>query len=301
MSIQLGYVCRNETLQLKCNRSMIRRNFTLALAQSYALQNIAELHKIFEWNDKHNIRVFRLTSDLFPHFTDNGVNEVKTGEYNLDFARQALREAGECAKKYGQRLSMHPGQYNQIASPSQDVWEATVRDLKYHADVMDAMGLGQESVICIHGGGVYNDIETTKKRWIERFFQLPENVKARIAIENCERCYSVVDCLELAEACVIPLIFDCHHYECYNLLKPTKACNIDEYMPRVVKTWHIRELTPLFHISEQAPNERIGTHSEYVQKLPPYYLAFPQQFGNLDIEVEAGAKDKSVLKLRETF
>lgn len=296
--IQLGYICQNKTLNRKCNRTMIRKNFTLAAAQEKALANIADLIPIFEWNAANGIHVFRITSDLFPHYTDVELKEVRTEAYNMDFARDALQRAGEAARKYNQRLSLHPGQYNQVASPREEVWGMTVIDLSYHAQILDEMGIGAEGVICVHGGGVYGDLPTTKKRWIERFHQLPEPVKRRLAIENCERCYSVVDCLEIAEACNIPLIFDCHHYECYNQIYPDKRIDIAEYMPRVVETWRKRGVTPLFHISEQEVGSRIGTHSDFVEALPPYYLSFPSTFGNLDIEVEAGAKEESVLHLR---
>ena len=275
---------------------MMRKNFNLNTAQEKALANIADLLPIFEWNAANGIHVFRLTSDLFPHYTDVELKEVRTEEYNMEFARDALQHAGEAARKFKQRLSLHPGQYNQVASPREEVWEMTVIDLTYHAQILDEMGMGNESVICVHGGGVYGDIATTKQRWIERFHQLPDPVKRRLAIENCERCYSVVDCLEIAEACSIPLIFDCHHYECYNQIYPDKRIDIAEYMPRVVKTW--KNITPLFHISEQEVGSRIGTHSEFVENLPPYYLSFPSTFGDLDIEVEAGAKEESVMHLR---
>jgi UV DNA damage endonuclease len=293
--LRLGYICQNTTLGRKCNRTMIRKNFTLAAAQEKALANIADLEPIFEWNAAHNIHVFRLTSDLFPHFTDAALPDVQSGDYNMDFARDALRRAGEAARKYGQRLSMHPGQYNQVATPRQEVWEMTVRDLSYHAQILDEMGMGPECVICVHGGGVYGDITATKVRWIERFAELPSPVKARLAIENCERCYSVVDCLEIANACGIPLIFDCHHYECYNQIYPDRAIDITLVMTDVVKTW--KGVTPLFHISEQAPDSRIGTHSEYVEKIPSYYFSVVEKGTNLDVEVEAGAKELSVFHL----
>lgn len=296
MAIRLGYICQNTQLNRKCNRTMIRKNFTLQRAQELALLNIADLPPILKWNAEHNIHVFRISSDLFPHFTDNELPDVQSGAYNMDFARDALREVGALARSLGQRLSMHPGQYNQVASPREEVWQATVRDLSYHAEILDSMEMGKECVICVHGGGEYNDLASTKKRWIERFHSLPEPVRRRLAIENCEHIYSVADCLEIAEACGIPLIFDCHHYECYNQLKPDRALCIDQYMARVVDTWK-HYGTPLFHISEQAPDKRIGAHSEYVQKLPAYYVSFPETYGNLDVEVEAGAKEMSVLVL----
>jgi UV DNA damage repair endonuclease len=90
---------------------------------------------------------------------------------------------------------MHPGQYNQIGTKSKSVFDATVDDLTYHANILDYMELDNNSIICIHGGGVYNDKENTIRRWVEKFDDLPRNVKNRIAIENCELSYNIEDCL----------------------------------------------------------------------------------------------------------
>jgi UV DNA damage endonuclease len=46
----------------------------------------------------------RLSSEMFPF-----ASHAKYG-YNLEFADKELKEAGDLAKKYGHRLTMHPGQ-----------------------------------------------------------------------------------------------------------------------------------------------------------------------------------------------
>lgn len=303
--IRLGLCCINTELRKKdifCSRTMIRKNFTVKKAQELALKNIKDIGKMAKWNYDNNIFVFRLSSDIFPHFTDE-----ETEEYSLDFAIHALQEAGELCKKYNQRITMHPGQYNQVGAKEKRVFENTVKDLKMHADLLDMMGMNKDSVLCVHGGGVYGNIEETTKRWIKQFKDLPENVQKRLAIENCERCYSVLDCLKIAEACNIPLIFDCHHYECYNLISRSnekdekKEIDISLYMDRVVDTWKKREIRPLFHISEQRPDSRIGTHSDFIEKLPHYYLSFPEKYGDLDIEIEAKLKEQAIFKLYRIY
>jgi UV DNA damage repair endonuclease len=77
--------------------------------------------------------------------------------------------------------------------------------------------------------------------------------------------------------------------------------DIDEYMDRIVLTWHNRDITPLFHISEQREKSRIGTHSDFISKLPDYYLDFPSKYGNLDIEIEAKLKEQAILKLYKKY
>ncbi len=296
--IRLGLCCINTELRKKnifCSRTLIRSTFTVEKAKELALKNIEDLGKLAEWNAKNNIFVFRISSDIFPHFTDE-----KTEEYTLDFAKDALEKAGEICRKYKQRITMHPGQYNQVGAKEQKVLNSTIKDLKMHADVLDIMGMDNDSVICVHGGGVYGDIDKTTERWIKQYRQLPENVQRRLAIENCERCYSIVDCLKIADACNIPLIFDSHHYDCYNLINKTKI-PIEHYMDSIVETWKRRGIRPLFHVSEQREDAKIGAHSDFIEKLPHYYLSFPEKYGDLDIEIEAKLKEQAIFRLYEIY
>ena len=277
---------------------MIRKNFTVEKAQDAALKNIADIIPMCKWNYDHNIFVLRLSSDIFPHFNDN---EVET--YDMSFAMEALRHAGEAALKYKQRINFHPGQYNQIGAKEDEVFSKTCMDLKMHADILDAMGVGIDGILCIHGGGVYNDKEKTIERWIKQFQQLPENVKTRICIENCERCYSVKDCLYISDKCNIPVILDSHHFECFNSLeKKEKRIIMDDVLPHVLETWTRRGMKPLFHIAEQRPDSRLGAHSDFIEKIPEYMLNIPDKYGlSVDIEVEAKMKEKAILKLYSIY
>lgn len=301
MKIQLGLCCINSQLRTKgifCSRTMIRKNFTVKKAQELALANIRDIAKLCEWNYNNQIFVLRLSSDILPHFTDPEVES-----YDLSFAMDALREAGEATKKYKQRITMHPGQYNQVGAKDDEIFTKTCQDLKMHADLLDAMNIDQDGILCVHGGGVYNDKEKTVCRWIANFDRLPENVKKRLCIENCEKCYSVNDCIRIAEACSIPLIFDTHHFECYNIIKKDDEIELtDDILGRVVKTWTSRNITPLFHISEQRPDSRIGAHSDLIEVIPEYLLSLPEKYKvNLDIEVEAKSKEVAIMHLYEKY
>ena len=60
-------------------------------------------------------------------------------------------------------------------------------------------------------------------------------------------------------------------------------------------------MTPLFHISEQGRG-KIGHHSDYVTTLPSYLLNIPEQYQtNLDIMVEAKAKEQAVINLKKKY
>lgn len=298
-SIQLGLCCLNTELREKnifCSRTMVRSNFTVEKAQKLAIENLNDAAKMMKWNYEHKIYHFRLSSDIFPHFTD-----TETEPYSMDFAIDTLKQLGETARKYNQRITMHPGQYNQIGAHNPDVFKKTVDDLSMHAAILDYMETDpSESILCIHGGGVYGNKEKTIQRWIKQFFDLPLPVQRRVAIECCEKCYSVKDCLRIAKACSIPMILDTHHDQCYRILHPDEPLEpISFYMEDILSTW---KKTVIFHISEQRPDSRIGAHSDLIESIPTYLLEIPNKYGrSIAIEVEAKLKEQAIFKLYNTY
>lgn len=91
-----------------------------------------------------NIRFMRLSSDMFP-FASHAIYG-----YSLDYCASVLQDAGDLAKKYGHRLTMHPGQYTQLGSPNPGVTESSIRELQYHCEMLDRMGVGPDGVLVIH-------------------------------------------------------------------------------------------------------------------------------------------------------
>ena len=51
---------------------------------------------------------------------------------------------------------------------------------------MDRMGMDQDSVMIIHMGGTFGDKTATLQRFRENYTKLPENIKARLVLENDE-------------------------------------------------------------------------------------------------------------------
>jgi len=105
-----------------------------------------------------------MSSEMFPF-----ASHPKYG-YDLGYVDTELKEIGALAKKYGHRLTSHPGQFTQIASPKENVVEAAVKELDCewiigvdsndspsnlgvdHCEMMDRMRLDCDSVMIIHMG-----------------------------------------------------------------------------------------------------------------------------------------------------
>jgi UV DNA damage endonuclease len=303
MPLQLGLCCINTQLRVQkppvfCSRSCIRKTFTVEHAKKLASQNTRDIATMIEWNEQHDIRCFRLSSDMFPHMTD-----TETEKYTIDFARDSLAYAGELAKTYGHRILMHPGQYNQVGSKTRSVFEKTIEDLTHHANILDAMGIDQNGVLIVHGGGTYGDKSTTIRRWMDQFDELPQNVKNRLVIENCERQYSTRDCLYISEELGIPVVFDFHHYKCYQKIHPDHDQeSIQDLLPQVVETWTKQGKRPLMHISEQGCG-KIGHHSDFIEQLPSDLLSYTQSHPDIwiDVEVEAKMKEQAIFRLYDKY
>ena len=303
--VQLGLCCLNTTLRdqkptIFSSRSIILNTFKtkgVDHLKSKIIQNLEDVLKMMDWNEQNGIKVFRLSSELFPHKSN-----PKAPDYDFEFAKDLLQQIGEKSTKLSQRLTFHPGQYNVVGSPNPNVLQNTINDLKYHADVLDLMNLDNNSVMVVHGGGTYGDKTTNKNRWCEQFYKLSINVQKRLVLENCEKNFSIEDCLEISEKIDIPVVFDTHHFDCYKNLHPEEKFNpAGEYMEAIINTWKKRNIKPKFHISEQGTG-KCGHHSDYIEIVPDYLLNIPKKLGvNIDIMIEAKKKELAIFKLYEKY
>ena len=169
--IQLGLCCLGNFKRTKTNyilsRSMIVRTINekgIEVLKEKIKLNTEDLKKMILWNEENGIKVMRMSSIMFPH-----ISNPRTPSYTIDFVKDKLKEIGDLAKKLNHRLTFHPGQYNVVGTPNEKSFQHTIEDLSYHADVMDVMGLNQNSVMVVHGGGVYGDKEKQLKGGVNSF------------------------------------------------------------------------------------------------------------------------------------
>ncbi|QJX70847.1 hypothetical protein F-liban_78 [Faustovirus] len=233
MSIRLGYACINTELReqgIFSSRGMVLKTLTdtsrggVELARKLAIENIQDTKLILQWNEKHGIRFFRLTSELFPHINNHLAGSAIV-DYNISFALPYLHELGTIARSHGMRITAHPGQFVQLGTPRDDVLERSKLDLATHADIFTAMGLTPQlgSVMVIHGGGVYGNKEETMARWCKAYQSLPMQIRQFIVLENDEYSYGVLDLLPWCEKYDIPLVIDWFHNICYQKIHESKA------------------------------------------------------------------------------
>ena len=303
MPINLGYACLNTTLQsqkpkITCNRGMIRRTFLakgVDYASSLALQNILDLSAILEWNAANNIKVFRITSCLFPWASEYELEQLP------DFEKicAALKAAGDLAKATGQRVSFHPGPFNILSSPKEHVVQNSYKDLEHHGRIFDLMGMPRNhwAKINIHIGASYGDREKAIQTWCKNFEGLSDAVKSRLTVENDDKAnlYSTKMLYDWVYSRTgVPIVFDSHHFEC-----GPQDTDYEEALLMAVDTWPT-DIRPTCHHSNSRKNYEDpavmkNAHSDW------YYEPFVDCGFDLDVVLECKKKELALLKYRRDF
>lgn len=285
--MSIGYACLTVGVpgvkQRTCTIKNVAPDVLINLIQS----NLEAQNKILDYNIKNGIHLFRISSDIIP-FGSHPVNTLKWWEVFSD----KLNELGHKAITNGIRLSMHPGQYTVINSPDEAVAVRAVEDLRYHARLLDAMGIGSEHKIILHIGGIYGDKTAALERFIGQYRCLDENIRQRLVIENDDRQYTISDVLSVGESEGIPVVFDNLHHQ----INPDNTLSEMEWITACAGTWKQWDGIPKIHYSQQDTGKRPGSHSTTmnVDDFLMFYNCIPNP--NTDIMLEVKDKNLSAIK-----
>ena len=101
-SVQLGLCCLNTILRTQnppvfASRKMIIRTIKqkgIECLKQKIIQNLKDVLTMMDWNEKHGIKFFRLSSEMFPHKSNSRVVD-----YTFDFAVDLLKKIGNKSKK----------------------------------------------------------------------------------------------------------------------------------------------------------------------------------------------------------
>jgi UV DNA damage endonuclease len=162
-----------------------------------SFSNLDALLQTIKYNESIGVRVFRITSGLFPHMENPRADKILKHSRNLDKFADKLREIGSLAKSLGHRLTFHPDHFVQLGTPREDILQQSIRDLNLHAKIFNLLGYTPNlgSVMVIHGGGVYGDKQAALVRFEKAFISIDKNTSQFIVLENDEWSYSVMDLL----------------------------------------------------------------------------------------------------------
>jgi UV DNA damage endonuclease len=308
--IKTNHACRYETIKVK----------GIEYVKSLAISNIEALYKVLEWNVKHNIRLYRIYSDIFPHAANTNTEDFM---YDFKFIEPLMQKCGEFAVQYKIRLSIHATEYCHLNSENPVTVTKTSKELRYYTEIFNLLfkHLGKDwyrklpaeckPLIILHVGTVKPSKAEAIGRWIENYKKLPTQTQQLIVVENDEFSYSPQDILPAI--CIphnIPLIFDIFHFSInygIHVMHATKKemCELkinelQKIMPEILETWYKRNLIPKFHLSEQQENARVGTHGDTLKTIPEFFLNACKSI-QIDVMLETKNKEQTLLKLVKKF
>ena len=293
--MNLGYACINTLLKsngIFTNRTMRRKTFDskgLDYVSELSLQNVKDLKTHILWNNEHNIKLFRLSSQIFPWMEEYNWEDLK----DWDEIKSLMLECGGIATESGQRLTMHPGPFHCLASPNNKVVKRTIIGLNKHSEQFDMMGFEPSNYnkINIHVGGAYGDKDAALDRFCKNFELLDNNTKKRLVVENDDSPteYSVKDLYEgVYKRIGTPVTFDYFHHK-FNTGEQTE----EEALKLAATTWP-KGITQCCHYSESRRKEKLDesirpqAHSDLIyNKINTYGL-------DPDIVIEAKLKEQAI-------
>lgn len=287
----LGLVCLTTTDEVRFRTITRTRLRTLApelqvatLRQLYA-DNVRRLAGAVEFCLRRSIRLYRLTSGLFPQ------SEEPPGHDVVREFEQDLSGIGRRATDGGLRLVMHPDQFVVLSSDDERVIANSIGILAHHARVLDLLGQPRSpwAAVQIHGGkGGRAD---TLVRVIHA---LPPEIRSRLVLENDEYAYSADEILEVCTRAGVPMVFDAHHHLVHEELESYDDPSVAAMTAAARSTWP-DPAWQLVHISNGRDDLRDAKHADYIEVMPAAFRDVPW------IEVEAKQKELAIERLQREW
>lgn len=284
--MRIGYPCVNESIDCTASSTFRLRSFSRTRFYRAVESNLSCLENMLRFNIEHGLGFLRIGSGLIPFAS----HPVCRADWRRRFAKE-LSRLGRLIRSKGVRVSMHPDQFTVLNALEEDVVRRSVFELEYHAQLLDAMGLDAKAKIQIHIGGVYDDKEAAKRRFVERYRKLSKAVRRRLVIENDDRLYTLSDCLEISKETGVPVLLDAFHHALLN-----NGESMTHAMLLARWTWKKADGPPMMDYSSQQPGLRAGAHADTLN--PRHFKMFLSKVDNPDFDLMLEIRDKEKSALR---
>jgi len=275
-----------------CSRNLQLTRFNKGLysadkIKNTYLDNLKNLREVLPLVRDGGIRVFRISSSMFPLY-----DKVPKNYWDNEDVHKLLQNIGLFLKQNGIRATTHPGQFCVLSSDEDSKRDNAIKEIEHHAWMMDQMGLDQTPYysINIHGGK-----SDRPKQLIEGISLLSDSARNRLTLENCEFAYSVAELLAVSKATGVPICFDSHHHSFR-----TGSLSASEALEAARGTW-APGIRPMTHLSNSKPeyrhSEAVSTkarsHSDYIDYVPECQQKANNR-GEIDIDIEAKMKNLAI-------
>lgn len=268
------------------------------------------LSGLFDYLQKHQITMYRMSSDLAPYCTHPDLPQFHK---MVEECGDELSRIGKRARKQHIRLSFHPSQFIVLNSENPELVRKSTWDLESQAEMLDRMGTGEEAVLVVHVGGTYGDRRAGLERWVRTWERLPERVRQRLVLENDDIRYSAADVIWIHERTGVRMVFDYQHLWCFN----PEGMSVRDAIEPMLRSWN-GSARPKIHFSSprtemreaKRKNKKTGKqevrpvapiwtgHADFIN--PFEFCTFMRTCADLEFDVmlEAKSKDLALIRLR---
>ena len=300
--MKLGYACINKGLseQPKTKRITTNRTFRKATfeekglphASAIFLENSKDLLKILQWNEKHDIKFFRLSSQIVSWATEYQLCDLP----DYEEIERVLFECGLYIEEHGMRVTSHPDHFVKLASPNEDVVKNSIRDLEIHGEIFDLLCLPRNhyAKLNIHVGAAYGDKPKALDNFCRNVDRLSDAVRSRLTVENDDRpsLYSTKDLMEVFKRTGVPIVHDFHHHH-FN----TGGLSNEDALLLACSTWGTT--TPVTHYSQSRAVEHNDASIKANAHSDSYWIPVDTYGQDVDVMLECKHKELGLFKMRE--
>ena len=316
MSVIYGLVCASEVLKdfdkAIAFKTITRKRFNDLIKQKNRETALGELSgkilhniKITAQTIKHcsfnKITHYRLSSKLFPLVTDQALEIQLDKLPDIKEIKEELANTGQIIKDLDISVSIHPDQFNILASEKPEVSEKTIRELNFLAWILDEMGMPQSyhCPINIHPSVSTKDpTDINLKKIVDRFWRnfqkTNDGVKKRLVVENedkgCWNCMNLFKYFHIYTRETYGHPFPLTYNDFHNKCNPSKINNqqiTDEQ--NIQAFYHTWGVTPVFHWS--------SAKSDFLDEQIPEFNNTDGISLSIKWECEAKSRDKAILKI----
>jgi UV DNA damage endonuclease len=300
MRIRLGYVAIALNLpKVTSSSSVTFTNYNKLFSEEQklnklkqvALSNLDDLYKILQYNLKHEIHFYRITSALIPLATHPEVTNWDFRRiFDIEFSR-----LGKFIKDNNMRVDTHPDEFNVVNSIREDVVISTERNLWNHVHFFEDMDYSNGKMI-LHIGGAQGGKQEAMNRFINNFKKLPEEITSRLMLENDDKTFTASEVLSICKKVNAPIVFDVHHHMCNN-----SGESVESLISDIFSTWDNQLLPAKFHFSSPKETEKDRKHSDYInaEDFVNFITLCKPLDKDFDIMLEAKKKDQALFQLIE--
>lgn len=263
MRISLGYVAialnlPNTTTSSSVTYTNYQKLFTkeekLNKLKKVTLSNLDNLYKILQYNIKHQIHFYRITSALVPLATHP---EVKDWDYRIIFKRDFER-LGSLIRDNNIRVDTHPDEFNVINSIKEEVVLNTKINLLSHVQLFEDLSYPTGKMV-LHIGSAQGGIEEAAKRFINNIRSFPSKITEKLMLENDDKTFTAAEVLSICKEINTPMVLDVHHHLCNN-----HGENLDTMLFDIFSTWDNQPIPPKIHFSTPRETEKDRKHADNI-------------------------------------